>query len=236
LTRCGRRHLTSTAYCAWRQTGRPASADAYEVRNVYQPQGGHSARDHGPPGAAFSGGRGDRIPMLFAAAHMAAIDVVDGARSQQRAALARISHTVRRIGACPAGFVFATDEYPRLGQHRIAISDRQLRQEWLDRTDLGPDSACRFRVALRESRPQPPLTATAQGQGTAPTEFGYVLGRNPMPSVFRDGLRKTYELCDEPLPPRLQALVHQLREVVQEERETKPRSSRRFDLGGRKVG
>ena len=31
--------------------------------------------------------RGDRITMQFAAVHMAAIDVVDGARSQQRAAL-----------------------------------------------------------------------------------------------------------------------------------------------------
>jgi hypothetical protein len=42
-------------------------------------------------------------------------------------------------------------------------------------------------------------------------QFGrYVHRDNPILSVFREELRRRYELCDEPLPKRLEELVHRL--------------------------
>jgi hypothetical protein len=46
--------------------------------------------------------------------------------------------------------------------------------------------------------------------------FAYVAGRNPMPSVFREALRRTYEPNDEPLPPQLEELVLRFQEATHE--------------------
>jgi hypothetical protein len=43
--------------------------------------------------------------------------------------------------------------------------------------------------------------------------FALVAGRSPMPSVFREMFRRTYETRDEPLPPRLEELLQRLSEA-----------------------
>jgi hypothetical protein len=40
--------------------------------------------------------------------------------------------------------------------------------------------------------------------------FGHVAGRNPMPSVFREVLRRKYGPPDEPLSPRMEELLERL--------------------------
>jgi hypothetical protein len=40
--------------------------------------------------------------------------------------------------------------------------------------------------------------------------FKNIAGRNPMLSVFREVLLRTYETCDEPLSPRLEQLLVRL--------------------------
>ena len=40
--------------------------------------------------------------------------------------------------------------------------------------------------------------------------FENIAGRNPIPSVFREALVRTYETCDEPLSSRLEELLARL--------------------------
>ena len=44
--------------------------------------------------------------------------------------------------------------------------------------------------------------------------FAHVAGRNPMPSVFREMLRRTYVPSSEPLPPQLEELVLRFQEAA----------------------
>ena len=42
----------------------------------------------------------------------------------------------------------------------------------------------------------------------------YVEGREPSPSVFSEGFRRTYQVSDEQLPPRLEELLRRLSETL----------------------
>jgi hypothetical protein len=46
---------------------------------------------------------------------------------------------------------------------------------------------------------------------------GNAESHNPMPSVFREALRRTYELSDEPLPSKLEQLLRRLPDATQRE-------------------
>ena len=46
--------------------------------------------------------------------------------------------------------------------------------------------------------------------------FAYIAGRNPIPSVFREVLRRTYKPSDEPLPPQLEELLLRFQEATHE--------------------
>jgi hypothetical protein len=46
---------------------------------------------------------------------------------------------------------------------------------------------------------------------------GNAESRNPMPSVFRQELRRMYEVRDEPLPSRLEQLLLRLPDAAQPE-------------------
>jgi hypothetical protein len=46
---------------------------------------------------------------------------------------------------------------------------------------------------------------------------GSVESYNALPFVFREALRRTYELSDEPLPSKLEELLHRLPDATQHE-------------------
>lgn len=53
--------------------------------------------------------------------------------------------------------------------------------------------------------------------------FENIADRNPMPAVFRAGLRRTYETRDEPLSPRLEELLAGLPQAAAGQRASYPR-------------
>jgi hypothetical protein len=51
-------------------------------------------------------------------------------------------------------------------------------------------------------------------------QFGYVEKRNPVIDAFRDGLRRTYEVSDEPLPTQMDQLMQQLTTSLSDDENT----------------
>jgi hypothetical protein len=52
-------------------------------------------------------------------------------------------------------------------------------------------------------------------------QFGlYVASSDPLLGVFLDAFRRTYEPCEEPLPPKLEEVVNRLAEVTERAGET----------------